>query len=311
MKVLITGGCGFIGSHIAELLAAQGYEVVVIDNLSSGNYRSDIYPIHYYEIDFTSMEMEGIFEKERPEFVIHLAAQVDIKTSMENPVFDAEINILGTIRLLQMCRIHEVKRFIFASTSAVYGDLGGQSADEASSLNPISFYGISKLASEKYIQQFNQQFGLPFTIFRYSNVYGPRQRSDNEGGVVPIFIKLLTEGRIPVIYGDGKQTRDFIHVEDVARANLSAIEKNVDGVMNISSMSDTTINRLYKLISGFFRYDKDPLYLPNRHGDILFSRLVNKKAETRLGWKPRLRLEEGICQMIQTVTVKNREGTDK
>ncbi len=310
MKVLITGGCGFIGSHISELLASKGYEVVVVDNLCTGNYCSSAYPISYYELDYISPKIKEVFEKERPDYVIHLAAQVDINTSMENPVYDAEVNLLGTVKLLQICRIYNVKRFIFASTSAVYGDLGLKTADELSPLNPISFYGISKLASEMYIKQFNEQFQLPYTIFRYSNVFGLRQRSDNEGGVIPIFVKHLSSGTIPLIYGDGKQTRDFIHVNDVARANLLAIEKEIDDVMNISSMTATTINHLYNLIVKYFETGVEPVYIHRRQGDILFSRLDNSKAEKLLGWKPHYQVDEGIREMIQAVTVNIKEGND-
>ncbi|MGM7700936.1 NAD-dependent epimerase/dehydratase family protein [Pseudalkalibacillus sp. Hm43] len=301
MKVLITGGCGFIGSHITECLVQNGFKVVVVDNLSSGNYKMQSSSVIYYDIDYRSDTFAQIFAKEAPDYVIHLAAQSDVKKSADDPLYDTQLNVLGVVQLLKLCQEHGVERFIFASTSAVYGDQGVKVVDESTKLEPISFYGVSKLAAELYIKQFNQQFYLPYTIFRYSNVYGPRQRSDHEGGVIPIFLNKLLQGQKPIIYGDGSQTRDFVHVKDVARANLLALQSKTNETMNISSNQCIPINELLRKITGNLHSVIQPDYQAYRPGDILFSQLNNDKARKLLNWEPVRTLDEGIEEMIEQI----------
>lgn len=308
MKVLITGGCGFIGSHITDHLEENGYEVVVIDNLCSGNYKSKSTSVIYYEMDYLSDRLGKVFSKEKPDFVIHLAAQMDVKKSAEDPLFDAQVNVIGIVKLLLQCKKYNVKRFVFASTSAVYGDQGAKSVDEDSKVEPISFYGVSKLASEQYIKQFNHQYALPYTIFRYSNVYGPRQRSTNEGGVIPIFLNQLLDQHIPTIYGDGTQTRDFVHVNDVAQANLLALESVGNETMNISSNQTISINELYQKITRYLNFPILPAYANHRKGDILFSQLNNEKAKKVLNWKTDKTLDEGIKELIDGIGIGVDEG---
>lgn len=294
---MVTGGCGFIGSHLTEYLIEMDYSVVIIDNLRTGNFKIESPNVKYYEMDYRSNAMDQVFKMESPDYVIHLAAQIDVKSSNDDPLYDADMNIIGTINLLQLCKTHNVKRFVFASTSAVYGNQGVNLVNESATLEPISFYGVSKLSSEFYIQQYSHQFSLPYTIFRYSNVYGPRQRSDNEGGVIPIFVKNLNRGIQPIIFGDGFQTRDFIHVHDVAHANYLALQSEENAIMNISSNHSTSINDLYEIISNIFEKPLDPIYKLKRSGDILFSQLDNIKAFEKLGWRPQKSLEEGIVEM--------------
>ncbi|MCF6136875.1 NAD-dependent epimerase/dehydratase family protein [Pseudalkalibacillus berkeleyi] len=298
---MITGGCGFIGSHLTEYFIKMNYSVIVIDNLRSGNFKIKAPNVKYYEIDYRSKKVDQVFKLEAPDYVIHLAAQIDVKSSNDDPLYDANMNIIGTINLLQLCKIHNVKRFVFASTSAVYGNQGQGPVNETAKLQPISFYGVSKLSSELYIQQFSHQFSLPYTIFRYSNVYGPRQRSDNEGGVIPIFVKNLNKGIHPIIFGDGSQTRDFIHVHDVAHANYLALQSEENTIMNISSNHSTSITDLYEIISKICDEPVEPIYEIQRSGDILFSQLDNIKAFEKLGWRPQKSLEEGIIEMSKYV----------
>ncbi|WLD94938.1 NAD-dependent epimerase/dehydratase family protein [Alkalihalobacillus sp. AL-G] len=305
MKVLITGGCGFIGSHLADFLALQEYKVIVVDNFCSGHHISSNSLITYIEKDCVKDGLDQVFLNEKPDYVIHLAAQVDVKKSMNYPVFDAELNVLGTIRILDLCRKYSVKKFVFASTSAVYGDYGDASVHEDVELRPVSFYGVSKLASEKYIDQFASHFGLSYAIFRYSNVYGPRQRSDNEGGVIPIFIRQLSNNRNPIIFGDGNQTRDFIHISDVVHANYLALNTKKNILANISSNTTNSINDLCSILSTHFNDAKAPIQIEHRSGDILHSQLDNTKAKMLLDWEPRVTLTQGIKLTVDAYTKEN------
>ena len=225
MKVLVTGGAGFIGSHIVDTLIESGYEVVVVDNLSSGKkeYLND--KAIFYDLDLHSKQIEDVFEKELPDFVIHEAAQVDVSISIHHPYFDAYSNILGTIHLLELSRKYHVKKVIYASSCAVYGETGDYSIQENSKIQPISFYGASKYTPELYIQLYQKLYGLPYTILRYANVYGPRQTPKGEGGVISIFVQKLLKNENLIIYGYGTQTRDFVYVKDVAHANLLVLTK--------------------------------------------------------------------------------------
>lgn len=298
MKVLITGGCGFIGSHLSEYLADKNYEVIVVDNGCNGHYRSIHQNIRYVEADCTSCDFIKVFSEVLPHYVIHLAAQVDVKTSMNEPVTDAYTNIIGTVKLLDLCREFSVRKFIFASTSAVYGDHGNKPIQEDDPKQPISFYGSSKWAAEQYIQQFYNQFGLSYAIFRYSNVYGPRQRADHEGGVIPIFIKKLINGERPVIFGNGCQSRDFIHIDDVVHANFLALQTGDNIIANISSNTSTSINNLITVLAEHFECAKKPVYVERRSGDILYSRLDNETAKRLIGWQPSVPIDSGIRMTV-------------
>jgi UDP-glucose 4-epimerase len=299
MKVFVTGGAGFIGSHIVEELLKHGYSPIVIDNLSTGKQHFLPLSVPFYNIDITSPGLEEIFKKERPTFVIHQAAQVDVTTSIKNPLKDAKTNIIGTIHLLQLSHKYKIKRFVFASSCAVYGETNDCSILESFPLQPLSFYGLSKLTSEMYIQQYYDFFGLPFSILRYSNVYGPRQTPKGEGGVIAIFFqKLLTESP-PNIYGDGKQTRDFIYVKDVATANVKALFTTGNHILNISSNTKLSINDLFDLLMILTKKERSPVYKQKRKGDISFSRLNNEKAKKILCWNPLYSIKEGLNESLQ------------
>lgn len=296
MKVLVTGGAGFIGSHIVDVLVEKGYETVVIDNLSTGNKAFLPPEVTFYEVDISSDSFDNIFKKELPDMVIHQAAQVDVSKSIKQPSVDALSNIMGTILILEACKKYKVKKFIYASSCSVYGETGDVSIQELFPIKPISFYGMSKYTPEVYIKLFNEQFGLPYTILRYANVYGPRQTPKGEGGVVSIFFEKLMNQEPFVIFGDGHQTRDFVYVKDVAEANVLALQKGKNETINIGTNTKTSINELYSLFGKVSSSLPTPHYSPSRSGDILYSRLDNRKAFELLGWKPITTLEQGLVQ---------------
>lgn len=299
MKILVTGGAGFIGSHIVDRLVLEGHETIVIDNLSTGNNAYLPSQVRLYQIDILSLETERVFAEEKPDCVIHHAAQVDVTLSLQDPMLDAKSNILGTLRLLALCRQHQVKKFIYASSCAVYGESDDCSIKEDFDINPISFYGLSKFTPEIYIRLYSSLFGLSYTIFRYANVYGPRQTPKGEGGVISIFTRKMLEGNPIQIFGDGNQTRDFVYVKDVAKANALALTHGDHHILNIGTDTKTSINALFQTISSLTGYTRTPEYLPQRPGDIRFSRLDASEAKRVLGWQPSYSLETGLKETIQ------------
>ncbi|CAM2879186.1 NAD-dependent epimerase/dehydratase family protein [Paenibacillus sediminis] len=294
MKVLVTGGAGFIGSHIVNLLLEQGYETVVCDNFSSGDRKHIPAGVKMYAVDLDSPQLEQIFKIESPNYVIHQAAQVKVALSLNDPFTDAASNIMGTIRLLICCRKFAVKKIIYASSCAVYGEVGDCSILESFPIQPLSFYGLSKYTSEAYIRLFHELFDLSYTILRYSNVYGPRQTSSGEGGVISIFSENLLRGESPSIFGTGEQTRDFIYVKDVAAANVTSLHQGENAVFNISRNEKTSINQLFALMNTITNKSQTPNYLPARNGDIQYSRLDNSRALQLMGWKPIFDLQTGL-----------------
>lgn len=294
VKILVTGGAGFIGSHVVELLLQDEHETIIVDNFSTG--KKDVVPSQakLVEMDINSPKMEKVFALEKPDVVIHLAAQVDVGTSIQNPVYDADQNILGTIRLLNYCKKYKVKKIIFSSSCAVYGETEDSSISESYPLKPLSFYGLSKYTSEMYIQLFKDLHEVPFTILRYANIYGPRQSSEGEGGVISIFFGKILVGEAPFIYGNGEQTRDFVYVKDIALATLMAINKGTNEIFNIGGNTKTSINELLANIASIASVQITPISMPAREGDIQHSRLNSTKAETFLGWQPSYDLLTGL-----------------
>lgn len=298
--MFVTGGCGFIGSHIVDLLVKSGYETVVIDNLSTGS-ASFLHPkAKWYNIDLLSPDdIDNVFVREKPDYVIHQAAQTRVSASLADPMADAMINIFGTLTVLHGCVKHKVKKMIFASSCAVYGDAGDISITESSPIQPVSFYAASKQTAESYIRLFHRHYGLTYTILRYANVYGPRQSVKNEGGVVAAFIRKQLAKEPPVIFGDDNYTRDFVFVKDVARANCLSLTKGDNETFNIGTNKKTTINELAALISFFFPSPVDCLYRSERLGDIRHSRLNVDKAKHILGWQPEYDLPMGIAETVR------------
>jgi len=298
MKVLVTGGAGFIGSHIAELLLDEGYEVIIIDNLSQGSLENIPPKAIFYHTDINSPDIEDIFKKEHPDYLIHTAAQINVSNSIENPTNDAYINVLGTLHLLANAKKYGVKKFIFSSSCAVYGETADIEISEEHPVQPLSFYGASKYAAELYIKLYSQLHHIPYTILRYANVFGPRQTSTGEGGVVAIFCNEFINNSNLVIFGDGEQTRDFIYVKDVANANLATLKNGHNETFNIGSNQKTSINRLFTLVSENFNSNFSCSYQPRKDGDILFSCLNNSKAIEKLNWQPSYTFTKGLQETL-------------
>jgi UDP-glucose 4-epimerase len=302
VKVLVTGGAGFIGSHVAEHLLARGHEVAVVDNLSTGKRENLPDNAVLYETDIRSgRSLASILREFRPDALTHHAAQMDVRRSVREPDYDAEVNILGTVRLLQNCVEYGVGRVVFASTGgAIYGEQETFPALEEHPQYPISPYGVSKLAGERYLHYYSVEYGMSAVSLRYSNVYGPRQDPHGEAGVVAIFCANLATGRTSTINGTGEQTRDYVYVGDVARANVLALEGEVpSGAYNIGTGSETSVNRLYELLQRTFGKDLPPTYGPAKPGEQLRSSVDPSRAGRILGWRPEVDLYAGLNETIR------------
>lgn len=311
MKALIIGGAGFIGSHIAEELLHDGLDVVVIDNLSSGKTKWIPSAATFYKMDMFDNDLEEVFAMERPDYVFHQAAQISVAKSMTAPAEDARMNILGTINVLQCAIAYNVKRFIFASSAAVYGAPEILPLVEDQDLHPTSFYGMSKAFAEEYIRLFSSLRQLDYSIFRYANVYGPRQDTEGEAGVIAVFLDKLFAGDPLTIYGDGSQTRDFVHVKDVARACAMSIKLEESTVINLSACESTSINALVDTMMKVTGIHSMVQKLPAKNGDILHSYLDNSVARAKLGWTPKISLEQGLLETFNHIAAnrKVRSGT--
>lgn len=294
MKVLVTGGAGFIASHIVDLLVELGHEVAILDNFSTGREENVNARVEVYKVDILDDRTQEVFLKFKPEIVIHHAAQIDIQSSIKAPAFDANVNVIGTIKLLESCKASGVRKFIYASSAAVYGNPQYLPVNESHPIRPLSYYGISKHTPEHYLEVFSQQNDFDYTILRYANVYGIRQDPKGEGGVISIFIDKLFSNSQPVIFGDGEQTRDFIYVKDIARANISALNYGSKGIYNISCNHQTSVNDLLRMISSMSNIEINPSYREVRVGDILHSYLDNSAAMKDLKWEPHYTLRNGL-----------------
>ena len=299
MKILLTGGAGFIGSHVADQLLARGHEVAIVDDLSSGKKENIPEGAVFYERDIRDGCAE-VFEEFEPDVLSHQAAQMDVRRSVREPDFDADINVLGTVRLLQRCAEHGVRRVVFASTGgAVYGEQREFPVLEDHPQYPISPYGVSKLAGERYLHFYRMQYGLPYAALRYANVYGPRQDPHGEAGVVAIFCGNLAAGRGSTINGSGEQTRDYVYVEDVARANVLALEGDApSGAYNVGTGIETSVNELYEILRETSGRDLPPTHGPAKPGEQLRSSVDPTAAARVLGWRPETDLAAGLKRTL-------------
>ena len=300
MKVLVTGGAGFIGSHVVDLYLERGFEVIVVDDLSTGR-ESNLNPrATFYKLDIRSQELAEVFERERPDFVNHHAAQMDVRYSVEHPIFDADVNILGSLNLLECARQHGVKRFVYISSGgAVYGEPVHLPCDEEHPVAPICPYGASKYSVEQYLYMYFVNYGLKYVVLRYPNVYGPRQNPNGEAGVVAIFTSQMLVDRQAIINGDGEQERDFVYVKDCAEANLLATTTSApQGVYNLGSSKGTTINELFLTLKKLTSYQKEAVHGPAKVGETRRIYLNADKAYTKLGWSPITVLEAGLEKTV-------------
>ena len=305
-KILVTGGAGFIGSNVADNFVFLGHKVVIVDNLSTG-FRENISPgAKFYKIDIRSKKIEEIFKNEKIEVMCHHAAQIDVRKSVENPIQDARINIEGTLNLLNNCIKYKTRKVIFASTGgALYGEQDYFPADEKHPERPLSPYGIAKLAIEKYLYFYKEVFGLNYISLRYANVYGPRQNPWGEAGVVAIFTKKLLSGEKAIINGNGKQTRDFVYVKDVVKANLSALNYPESDYFNIGTGIESDVNNIFRLLKGKTGYKQKEIHGPAKPGEQKRSVLDYSKAKKLLGWSPEFSLENGIQETVKYYREKN------
>jgi UDP-glucose 4-epimerase len=299
LKILVTGGAGFIASQIADAFIADGHKVFILDNLSTG-FESNINPkAVFIKADIGDKSLSSLFEKEKFDVVNHHAAQMDVRRSVVDPAFDATTNILGTINLLQNCVRTGVKKFMFASTGgAVYGEQSYFPADEKHPTSPLSPYGISKLAVEKYLFFYHAQYNLNYTILRYANIYGPRQNPFGEAGVVAIFSTKLLKGEQPVINGTGLQTRDYVFVGDVVKASLTTINDEASDIYNIGTGIETDVNELFHIINNIAGKGMIEKHGPPAAGEQMRSVITSDKIFSRFNWRPATKLDVGLKHTV-------------
>jgi len=299
VKVLVTGGAGFIGSHVTDVFLDAGHEVWALDDLSSGR-RENLRPeVRLVVLDIRSPDAARLMESERFEVMCHLAAQMDVRRSVADPRFDAEVNIAGFLNLLEAARKSGVRKVVFSSTGgAIYGEQDVHPAPESHPTRPVSPYGVSKASGELYLGSYRAQYGLASVALRYANVYGPRQNPHGEAGVVAIFSERLIRGETCAINGTGEQTRDFVYGPDVARANLLAATRDVQGPINIGTGIETEVNRLYALLARAAGVDRPAQHAPAKPGEQMRSSVDPSLAAKVLGWRPAVALEEGLQRTI-------------
>ena len=300
MKVLVTGGAGFIGSHLVDRLVLEGHEVVVVDNLVTGKRRNLNRAARFYKMDIQSWRLERVFRNERPNVVMHLAAQMDVRKSVEDPMFDAQVNILGTLNVLQQAVKHGVRKIVFSSSGgAIYGEQETYPAPESHVMKPLSPYGLSKLCAEQYLSYYQRISGLQVVNLRYANVYGPRQDPEGEAGVVAIFIQKMLNNEQPVINGNGRQTRDFVFVDDVVEANLAMLGQETQGTYNVGTGVETSINDLFRILVQHTGSTCKEVHGPAKKGEQARSVIDNAKLRHELSWEPKADLSDGLKKTVE------------
>lgn len=300
MKVLVTGGAGFIGSHVVDRLLQEGHDVVVVDNLVTGKRKNVPKAVQFYKLDIENPKLERIFRNERPSIVFHLAAQMNVRRSVEDPMFDAQVNVLGTLNVLEQASKHGARKVIFSSSGgAIYGEQLAFPAPESHLTQPLSPYGISKLCGEHYLSYYHRLSGIQVVSLRYANVYGPRQDPEGEAGVVAIFIQKMLRGEQAVVNGNGRQTRDFVFVEDVVESNLMAMGPAVEGVYNVGTGIETSVNDLFRIIVDLTKVEFKEVHGPAKRGEQARSVIDSTKLHRDLGWEPKVDLREGLRRTVE------------
>ncbi|MFA6888980.1 MAG: NAD-dependent epimerase/dehydratase family protein [Candidatus Woesearchaeota archaeon] len=300
MKILVTGGAGFIGSHVVDAYIEQGHTVVVVDSLLTGQKKNINPHAILYTCDITSPDLFAIFEKEKPDIVNHHAAQMNVHYSVEHPINDAHVNILGLLNVLQCCVKTKVKKIIFISSGgAMYGDTKIIPTPESIYPEPLSPYGLAKFVGEEYVKLFHRLYGLQYSILRYANVYGPRQNPKGESGVVSIFIDKLFHNQQLIIYGDGKQTRDYIFVADVVQANVLCLTAGDSYAFNIGTGKEMSVIQLLEVLLIIINKKSLPLFEPSRSGEVARGALDCSLAKKIIHWQPQYSLREGIEKTVR------------
>ena len=299
MRITVTGGAGFIGSHLVDRLIEDGHTVQVIDNLYTGNKEFVHSKAQFIELDIRDPKLYSVLEEFRPDYIFHEAAQTEVSTSMSNPMLDCDINLMGLINLLNAAVKLDVKKFLMPSSAAVYGNLDTLPLNEEMIGNPSSFYGLTKLTTEHYLRIYHETFGLPYICYRYSNVFGPRQGNGGEGGVISIFAKAIVQGSPIIVYGDGKQTRDFIYVDDVVEANILGMQHQVTGIYNVSTGISSSVNLLVDEFRNISGKDIEVVYDKPRLGDIRDSVLATDKSEKELLFTAKYNLHDGLIKTYE------------
>ena len=309
MKILVTGGAGFIASQIADAFIDEGHAVFILDNLSTG-FEKNVNPkATFIKKDIGDKSLSELFEKEKFDIVNHHAAQMDVRRSVADPAFDANTNILGTINILQNSIKTGVKKFMFASTGgAVYGEQEYFPADEKHPTSPLSPYGISKLAVEKYLFFYNAQYKLNYTVLRYANIYGPRQNPFGEAGVVAIFSTKLLKNEQPIINGSGKQTRDYVFVGDVVKANLITLKDETTNIYNIGTSKETDVNQLFNMLNEIAESNKEEKHGPAAAGEQMRSVITSDKLYNTFNWRPSTTLQEGLQKTVNFFRVSSKNS---
>ena len=299
MRITVTGGAGFIGSHLVDRLIEDGHTVQVIDNLYTGNKEFVHSKAQFIELDIRDPKLYSVLEEFRPDYIFHEAAQTEVSTSMSDPMLDCDINLMGLINLLNAAVKLDIKKFLMPSSAAVYGNLDTLPLNENMIGNPSSFYGLTKLTTEHYLRIYHEAFGLPYVCYRYSNVFGPRQGNGGEGGVISIFAKAIVQDSPIIIYGDGKQTRDFIYVDDVVEANILGMQHQVIGIYNVSTGISSSVNLLVDEFRNISGKDIEVVYDKPRLGDIRDSVLATGKSEKGLLFTAKYNLHDGLIKTYE------------
>lgn len=307
MRVVVTGGAGFIGSHLVDKLMSDNHEVTIIDNLSTGKKQNLNPRAHFYLMDIGDHKIYDLFQEQKPEMVFHLAAQSSVNVSINNPVHDAQANIVGSLNVFDAAVKAGIKKVIYSSSAAVYGCPRYFPIDEDHSRVPLSPYGLSKYIPEQHLKLYKSLYGLDYTILRYANVYGERQDASGEGGVIAIFMHKAVNNQIPVIYGDGHQTRDFIYVQDVVNANYMAMNYGSADIFNIGTGIRTSVSDLWTLIKKITSCCQDCIYQDERPGDIKHSILKIDKARENLNWNFSFELKAGLEEMFNHINTPAQE----
>ena len=300
MNVLVTGGAGFIGSHIVDQFVGEGHRVSVVDDLSTGKRKQVHREAVFYKLNVCDPRMERVFKKERPVVIVHMAAQMNVRKSTEDPVFDAEVNIIGTLQLLKLAVRYGARKILFASSGGtVYGEQEVFPASEAHPTRPLSPYGISKLTCEYYLEYYRRVAGLKYVVLRLANVYGPRQNADGEAGVIAIFAQNMLRGEQPRINGNGFQTRDYVYVGDVVEAVRAVFVQPVEGIFNVGTGTETTVNEIFAKLKELTNSPSQEIHGPAKKGEQLRSVLDASKLEKETAWAHAVSLSEGLDETVK------------